>query len=153
VTRGALSAILATLVVAATIVAALITLGPPSVARAEHLDVLREQDLAAIEGALYAYHNHGDSLPASLEPLVIAHDLTRIPHDPSTNEPYTYTVTGPSAYSICATFQRPSNDEDSSLGTNHIYVGRSAFVTWRHGPWRHGAGHTCFDEKLPPSTH
>lgn len=130
--RPPVAAILATIAVTLTVVAGLITLGPPSVAREHRLDEQRTLDLVRITTAIDGYAKRQNALPPSLDTLVATHDLALIPRDPTTNTPYEYGPTGPSTYRLCATFQQPSDGNVAK--------------------WNHSAGHTCFDDKLRHST-
>ena len=134
--RGAsLPAVVGTAAVVATVIAALIVLGAPSTQRQRRFDARRTEDLARIAFAIDQYSARHQALPAALDTLVSAHQLDRVPRDPETSAPYPFTVTGPNAYTLCATFRQPSDEDDTP--TLSFYTGPRS--------WRHGAGQTCFD--------
>jgi hypothetical protein len=134
--RISVPAILATAAVIVVVVAALITLGNPSIARQQRLDTRRVRDLIKISGAIDAYWSRRTLLPPSLDSLASAHDLTTVPHDPVTKVPYTYSVTAAGTYRICATFEQPSDDQADQ------YIIRYGLNVRR---WQHAVGFTCFD--------
>jgi type II secretory pathway pseudopilin PulG len=136
------AALLATAVVVLAIVAGIATLGAPSAARQRRLDARRSRDLIMIRGSLDDYWNRRKFLPLSLDTLVSDHDLASVPHDPETGAPYPYSVTTPSTFRLCATFQRSSDDDADD---------RRFAIADRH--WQHAVGLTCFDLAPHTTTH
>jgi len=86
--------------------------------------------------AIDEYWNSHKALPPALDSLVSDHQLNRVPHDPTTNAPYQFTVTESKTFRLCATFEQPSDEEQQPFG-----------LTYYGGPrsWHHGVGPTCFD--------
>lgn len=137
----------ATCLVAVSIIAAAAVMGSPASFRARRLDEQRVENLRTISRTLKEYYQAKKKLPESLS--AFAHDFlpdygpdyavkTR---DPETGEGYEYTVTGPQAYRLCATFQTLA--DGSPDGATYYRLGGD-FI----GPnnfWRHGVGRQCFD--------
>lgn len=105
------------------VAAALMVLGPPSRQRAEALDSRRIDDLRHIEEALRADYD------VAKHP--IPERLAEPKSDPVTAKPYEYRRLGPTEYTLCAVFERPSPS------TGDKVLDDSPF-------WRHGAGRTCY---------
>jgi hypothetical protein len=126
-------AIAASVVVIATVVAAMLAMGSPGSQRESRLDRKREQDMERIAMAIDARTEAGKSLPSDLASF--AHEPGRRLSiaDPATNAPYVYEVTGDHSYRLCAVFTTDTAQES-----------RKAWIDqdWLHGPGRH-----CFDRK------
>ena len=137
--RIGLPAVVAIAAAAVAIVAALIMLGSPARAREHRLDELRVQDLASIANALDSYWTKHAAMPDTVDSLVSARLLDRIPADPSSGVRYPIYLTGARSYRLCATFSQPLDTTDRS---QYNYYGGLY-----RGPrsWRHGAGESCFD--------
>jgi hypothetical protein len=103
--------------------------GSPAEARLLRLDDRRVEDLRSISWSLHEYRRGRGRLPPTLDSLPIAlGDAPRL-HDPVTERPYSYEVTGDSSYTLCTDFARPSpGAQDGGYDT----------------AWRHPAGHFCF---------
>jgi hypothetical protein len=133
----------ATIAAAVVVIAGLFLLGTPSHARERRLDEMRVDDLSTLSMALDHYWAKHAALPDSLDSLVAAHQLDRVPKDPETNVRYTYLVSGARSYRLCATFKQPSDTSDADAhGSTLIAPGVHS--------WRHGAGESCFDLTPPP---
>lgn len=126
----------AAVVVIATIVAAVTTMGLPSTQRDIRLDERRVHDLQRIVTALHAYaENHG-SLPPDLATLAAQPGLNLAIADPVDASPYAYEPTGERTFRLCAVFitdtAEPPQAEDARVADE----------------WLHGAGRQCFQRKL-----
>ncbi len=136
---AALFAGASTALVAAAVLAGVTLLGSPSDQRSLRLDEERVRDLMAISGVAERYLRGHDALPDSLAELTRGEQwsVTRS-RDPETQEPYTYRVTGPSSYELCAGFANPL----AAAAAEEMRL--SAF-------WQHPAGRHCFafDAALP----
>jgi hypothetical protein len=139
-TAGAAATVAAVLVV----IAGLLTLGMPSSARERRLDGLRVDDLSQLSRSIDLYWGKHAALPPTLDSLVAARQLDRVPLDPQNNTAYTYLVSGERSYRLCATFAQPSDTSaDANQGNRfEVFAGNS------HS-WRHGAGESCFDLTPP----
>jgi hypothetical protein len=112
---------IALLVVVAVVVAAFVTLGPPSGARAPAFDRRRVDDLRSTSERLYNQY-HADHRP-------LDDRLSDPKRDPATRKPYEYQRIDAAHYRLCADFELKSDpDNDVSIGER----------------WRHSAGRTCF---------
>ena len=131
-------AIVASVVVAATIVAAIAVIGSPSRQRLLRMDERRVNDLEAIASQVQAYRNQHGSMPASLATLS-AEPGVRVPIDPASAQPYGYAALGGADYQLCARF-----DTDTADTTDP--------QTWpRAAAWVHGAGRQCFRRRADPA--
>jgi hypothetical protein len=110
-------------------VAVSIWLHPPSEMRARRLDEIRMQSLKETEGAIWFYYIAHHSLPVDLSVLKNEenHQVVRW-HDPETNRPFEYAVTGDATYQLCATFARSSDQGDALQAINGTHNrGRDGF--------------------------
>lgn len=121
------------------VLAGLIMLGSPSRARERRLDDLRVRDLTSISNALDMYWTKHSALPDTVDSLVSARLLDRIPTDPASGVRYPIYLTGGKSYRLCATFSQPLDTTDESR-----YNYNGSLYHGRHS-WRHGAGESCFD--------
>lgn len=121
------------------VVTGLLLLGSPSRARQRRLDDLRVRDLSSIANALDLYWSKHTALPDTVDSLVSARLLDRIPTDPVSGVRYPIHLTGERSYRLCATFSQPldTNDESQYNYNGGLYRGRHS--------WKHGAGESCFD--------
>ena len=134
---GKTLSILAGLVAVAAVVTS-IWLNPPSENRARALDQKRLEGLQSTEYAISRYFNNHNALPADLRALDCE---TNQPiqanwHDPETNQPVEYQITGARSYRLCANFSRSSDRQEDSEGYNFK---------------KHGAGRDCFEYKVHPN--
>jgi hypothetical protein len=121
-------------VVAAATVAASIWLHPPSEMRARRMDEVRMQSLNQTKMAIRFYYTAHHMLPPGLNALEAEenhHQDVRW-HDPETGQPFEYATTGETAYRLCATFARHSDQSDNLTGLNGT----------------HNSGRDCFQEKV-----
>jgi hypothetical protein len=129
-------AIIASVVVVATIVAAIVVMGPPSTQRLSRLDERRVTDLGNLTQAIQAYREAHDRLPADL-PENAAEPCSRRAIDvPGTSQPYGYAVLGAREYQLCARF-----DTDTAATMEPP-------VAWVPGDWNHGVGTRCFKRSV-----
>lgn len=135
----------ATVAAALVVAAGLVMLGTPSRARERRMDELRTEDLTQLSAAIEDFWGKHSALPPTLDTLVAARALDRLPVDPQSNAPYTYLVSGERSYRLCATFAQPS-DSTTSRRTAGFYFGG---VSRDRHSWRHGAGESCFDLTPP----
>jgi hypothetical protein len=133
-------AIVACVVVVATVVAAIFVMGSPSSQRLQRLDEHRIADLGRIAQAIEVYRDAHDRLPASLALLAAEPGSRLAVADPATAEPYSYIVLGPRDYRLCARF-----DTDTSTTVD-------APMAWAPGDWNHGTGLQCFKRSINGTT-
>jgi hypothetical protein len=112
--------------VVAAVAAGLLVVGSPTEQRLLRLDEQRIFGLRQMSQAAESRWVKDRRLPDSAAELVDGLYLSRLPRDPSSNEPHEYRVTGPRQYQVCAVFDRPSRPELSG------------------DFWSHEAGRRCF---------
>jgi hypothetical protein len=126
-----LAAIFSIAAVVAAVAAGLWSIGSPSEQRLRRLDERRVADLTQLSQTVYWHQDQRDALPSSAAELVDGRRLSRLPLDPSTEEPYEYRVTGERKFEVCAVFDRASPPEDAK------------------DFWYHDAGRRCFEFDVP----
>ena len=119
--------------VVAAVLAGLWSIGSPSEQRLRRLDERRVSDLTQLSQAVHWYHTERRALPAAASDLVNGNRLSRLPVDPSTEEPYEYRVTGERQFELCAVFARSSRSE------------------YADDFWYHDAGQRCYTFDVPES--
>ena len=124
-----LLAIVASLGMAAAIVAGLGVLGSPMHQRALQLDARRVSNLNLIAMQVGGYWSLHKSLPPDLASLKLAQPMSS---DPVSGAQFEYTTTGNDTYRLCANFDAASESDGTPLAS---YTGR----------WSHPAGRHCFD--------
>lgn len=127
--------IAATLIVVATLVAALWVMESPSKQRDRRIDERRVEQLEAISDALDAWENNHQRLPASLGELANQPGLSIATVDPVDGKPYEYQALSGWGYRVCARFA--TSTADRPIGDNGI--------GWYEKRWMHPVGRHCFD--------
>lgn len=128
-------AIVASVAVVATVVAAVVVMGSPSAQREAKLDSRRVDDLNHIAQVIDRhFHVHG-ALPADLATLAAQPGQRLASTDPVDGTPYGYAVTGKRTYRLCAVFVTDTAERPPAGGR------------WVPDEWNHGAGRQCFDRK------
>lgn len=129
-------AVIASVVVGATLVAAIVVMDSPPEQREQRLDARRVQDLQQLADAIGEYHAGHKALPADLAALQAQMPGWNLaPGDPARGVPYEYEVLGARSYRLCAEFSMDTAAADTP-----------------HGPevdaWKHGAGRHCFNREV-----
>jgi hypothetical protein len=110
-------------IVVAVVVAAFLSIGPPSRARAEALDRQRLRDLGDIAAGLHDdYRDAGKPLPPAYEPRQ---------RDPVTGKTYEYRRRTSERYQLCGKFELPTPASRNDLAVPSF--------------WHHPAGRYCFN--------
>jgi type II secretory pathway pseudopilin PulG len=125
---------IATAVVAASVIAAIVVLGAPSVQRQRKMDGVRVQNLSLIALSVNGYFTRHKELPADLEALAKQPGYHIARSDPDTGKSYGYQILGATSYRLCADFTGDSATDSPQ------FFGAYVNVTWAHGQ-----GHQCFD--------
>ena len=95
------------------LLAALGLLGSPVRARMLRIDGQRVSDLRTIQANIEEYHSRRGELPAAIDDLAKDPDTyVRQLADPASKQPYGYTRIDGNTYSLRATFDLPTPDED-----------------------------------------
>ncbi len=126
-------AIAASILVVATLVAAIVVMGSPGSQRESRLDRKREQDLKRIVSAIDMRTAAGKPLPADLAGLASEPGRRLSIVDPATGAPYAFEITGDRSYRLCAVFTTDTAEESSKA--------------WIDEEWPHGPGRQCFERK------
>jgi hypothetical protein len=121
--------------VVAAVAAGLWSIGSPGEQRLRRLDERRVSDLIQLSQAIYRHHNERHALPSAASDVVNGslRGLSRLPLDPSTEEPYEYRVTGERKFELCAVFSGASRSVDAN------------------DFWYHDAGRRCYEFDVPES--
>lgn len=133
-TLGRRLAIVASVVVLATIVASVLVNGSPAAQREAKLDARRVSDLGDLEDSIQRHVHEEGSLPASLSVLANKPGVRLAIVDPVSGQPYEFEPSGPLLYRLCATFTTDTAATGSPTG-----YGSS------ESDWAHGSGHRCFE--------
>lgn len=115
------------LLVTLAVLAGLYVTGSPARQRQLRFDERRVADLRLLSAQIRRYAERFGRVPATLDDLLGATDMQRLPGDPATGEDYEYRVTSESGARLCAYFALPGT------GAQGEYA------------WSHGAGHDCVD--------
>lgn len=125
----------AAVVVVATLIAAVATMGLPSTQRDIGLDERRVRDLQRIVTAVHSHAGANGSLPPDLATLAAQPGRRLVIVDPG-GAPYTYEPTGERTFRLCAAFTtdtaEPPQAEDARIADE----------------WLHGIGAQCFQRTL-----
>ena len=128
----------------ATIIAGFFAVGSPQNKRLRNVDDRRVQNLQMLQNEIINYWQVKNTLPQSLSHL---NDVTRgvsVPKDPQTSAEYEYSIRGPLAFELCATFSLSTggntNGKTAPVPVGPYYGGQAN--------WDHGAGKTCFERTI-----
>jgi hypothetical protein len=130
--------IAATLIVVATLVAALWVMDSPSKQRDRRIDERRVSELGAIVEAIDDWARLKGQMPASLAELAAQPGSSLILVDPVDGKAYGYEVVSIFAYKVCATFATSTSDRRRDTNRYRTY----------NDEWMHPVGRHCFDRKL-----
>ncbi|MGH8085278.1 MAG: hypothetical protein ACREPV_08365 [Lysobacter sp.] len=131
-------AIAASVVVVATVVAAIRVMGSPSAQREMKLDSRRIDDLNHIVQVIEHYAELNNALPADLATLARQPGQRLAITDPVDGAAYGYEVTGKRSYRLCAVFATDTAKTPAMDGR------------WNADDWDHGAGRYCFERRAKP---
>lgn len=130
--------IAAGVVVAATLVSAILVMGSPAVQREAKLDQRRIADLTRIDRLADGYFERSGKLPPDLATLANQPGRRLSTADPVDGSPYAYEVTGDRTFRLCAVF---ATDTAKTFEAPERWADE----------WNHGAGRQCFDRKAGKS--
>lgn len=124
------------------IVAGFFMVGSPFMQRQKQFDERRTSDLSSIQWQIINYWHSKGQLPNEL--LSLQDDIAGFvpPVDPETGEPYDYTKTGSTSFTLCATFSLASE------GSLQVKTPRDSYNI--ENSWEHDAGKDCFDRTIDP---
>lgn len=137
-------------IVAVSVIAGFFIVGSPKEARLTRADDQRVQHLTEIQWQIVNYWQRKEALPPALEALNDDISGFRVPVDPETDELYEYNIEGPLAFTLCATFNRPSaQDISRPIAKPAVPLGREPFAEIQD-TWSHGADKTYFERTIDP---
>lgn len=138
-------------VVLGMLVLGFVIAGSPATQRQIRMDERRIDDLQMIQGEIVNYWQLKRALPSSLDGLRDDIRGFSVPNDPDTEMAYEYLVLEPLKFSICATFNQKSLNEDKkySRGVMPVYSDRE-YLGGLSGSWAHDTGRVCFDRTIDP---
>ncbi|NQV88218.1 MAG: hypothetical protein HQ402_01505 [Parcubacteria group bacterium] len=139
-------AIIAGVIVLASIVVGFVVIGSPATQRERKHDDQRVNDLQGIQGQVVNYWQQKEVLPKSLEDLSDPIMGFVVPKDPKTGDPYSYEAVSKFGFKLCAVFGAESIDRNSDY-TKPIPVG---YVGPQSENWKHSIGESCFDRIIDP---
>ena len=122
-------ALLAVVVVVASVIAGLNLIRSPGEERERRIDARRVSELRTIANAVDLYWTREGRLPVSLGELREAQLGGLYYEDPETQRPYEYRILGEKEYQLCAEFVRDPGEDGRHLHGNF---------------WAHGAGRQCY---------
>lgn len=127
-----------------TIVSGFFVIGSPQSQRELRFDQQKVRDLENIQYQIIDHWRSTETLPSSLEALEDPLTGFVVPQDPQEGMAYEYSVVSAAenTFELCATFNRPSPQQDVEMPT------RPFGVMSEH--WQHDAGRTCFERTIDP---
>ena len=135
--RGMLGA--GSVLVLATIAAAVWTMDSPAVERDQRLDERRVAELSQLQVVIEDWARSRGRLPASLAELATQPGMALPVHDPVDGTPYRFEILDARHYRLCALF---ATDTAQAQRGAYPYPGNPA-------EWAHPAGPHCFERRLP----
>ena len=124
-------------VILAAIVAGFFIAGSPAKERARKFDGERVSNLQTIQSEIVSYWQRKKMLPEELSALEDSIKGFSVPNDQKTKMPYRYDVTGPESFTLCATFEMETSNENQDTRPYGIW-----------GNWDHAAGEKCFERSI-----
>jgi hypothetical protein len=141
-----LLAVLATIVALTSMIGGFFIIGSPAEQRMRRFDEQRVGNIQGIQSEVVSYWQNKGMLPKSLSDLRDNISGYTPPVDPETNQEFSYSVKGPLAFELCATFSLPSLDRENRFEKKLAFPIRDPYAE----NWNHDAGNTCFDRKIDP---
>lgn len=132
-------------VIAATVVAAIVVMGSPGAQREQRMDQRRVRDLGQIQRAVEAYYLEHGALPAGMAVLAARPGIGLSTTDPADGRPYVFRAEGAGAYVLCATFSTDTAEQAEGRRWGGMYYSNDA-------AWAHGRGDTCFRRRVQPES-
>jgi len=142
-----ISAWLAAVIVLASIVGGFFIVGSPNVQRQRRFDDQRIGDLQTIQNEIINYWQQKEKLPENLADLKNSISGFNPPLDPDTNSAYTYRVSLPLTFELCADFKTVSLNSGSEMAKSRpeMYYQQPYSQNWDHG-----TGPVCFSRTIDP---
>lgn len=131
--------VFASVLVVATLAAAVWVMDSPSTQRALRLDQRRISELSQLQVLVEDWARSRGRLPASLAQLAAQPGIAPAIRDPLDGEPYGYAVLAERRYRLCAVF---ATDTAAPRDAGYQHSGQPV-------DWAHPAGPYCFARTLP----
>ena len=116
-------------------------LGSPRTQKLYKYDSAKVSDVQNIDQQIVSYWQMKGVLPASLSDLTTGGNYFSVPLDQQTKKSYEYVRGGDKNYSLCAEFNKTSNDTNTSKRYSAPYP-------YGGGTWTHPEGRYCFDRTI-----
>ncbi|OGY84791.1 MAG: hypothetical protein A3F54_03345 [Candidatus Kerfeldbacteria bacterium RIFCSPHIGHO2_12_FULL_48_17] len=142
-----ISAIIASVLIAITIIAGFFVAGTPETQRQVRFDYQRINDLQSIQSQVVFYWQQKKTLPANFEALASGVDGFIAAKDPETQEDYEYEKISDLKFKLCADFDTLLEQFEGTLEpspySNPELKGSQS--------WYHPAGRHCFTREIDPT--
>ncbi|MDB5264631.1 MAG: hypothetical protein JWN64_202 [Parcubacteria group bacterium] len=132
-----------------SIVCGFFIIGTPTDMRALRYDEQKVGDLQNIQYQVVNYWQQKQALPKTLGELADPLSGNSIPNDPQSGTSYRYEVTGPTTFSLCATFNMPTKDT-AGQGAYGRDVAYTTGIGGVDENWQHESGEKCFTRTIDP---
>jgi hypothetical protein len=130
------------------VVAGFFIIGTPGQARLLRYDDQKVSDLQGIQYQVLNFYQQKGALPESLDLLTDPLSGYTLPTDPQTAASYTYEATGKLSFSLCASFNRETQDTKGK-GSYPAYDMSYPSMGLDEN-WTHTAGEVCFSRTIDP---
>lgn len=128
--------------------AGFLIVGTPQDIRSFRNDEQRVSDLQSIQYQVLNLYQQKGTLPEDLSALSDPLSGFMTPVDPLTGLPYTYTVTEPLTFELCAAFEKPTQNREGQGSYPSRDVAYPGFGMDEN--WQHETGETCFSRTIDP---
>jgi hypothetical protein len=136
--KSIMFAVVATLVVLASIGYGFAHIETPSTVREQKLDAQQVSDLQQLQWRIQDHSLTNGKLPETLEAL----GNGALPQAPENRAAYKYAVTE-EGFELCATFAQPSTENENFMYQSSAVINEKMMIK-NPDNWQHGAGEVCF---------
>jgi len=134
----------ASLIIATTLIAAVLHIPNPAVVREMNIDQQMTNDLSDIQWRIEGYYQANEALPTDLETLFGEFEVPPAPEG-RPNYLYTFESASSTEYQLCATFAYDSNYFGNDYyDSNYMFGDRNS----HNYNWDFKAGEWCFDREV-----
>ena len=140
-----------------TIATGFLIMGSPNQVRLYRFDDQKVNNLQGIQYQVLNYWQQKSKLPATIADLNDPLSGFTLPVDPQGGT-YTYSITGPMSFKLCATFNAATQPNSASspgrpvpmMPTKAPYGPEGGGTDINALPWTHGVGEQCFTRTIDP---
>jgi hypothetical protein len=140
-----IAAVVTACVVIIAIIIGFSVIGSPQTQRLIRIDQEKVSHLQDIQWRILDYWTSRETVPDSLEDLRDQFSGYSVPTDPQTGELYEYRKISDTSFELCATFNRPSRNQ------NEYFAPPSPMGGYMNENFAHEEGRTCFERTIDPS--